>query len=84
MPEAACPPEGCDWQRLTRYMGIAAGVVVLDFLTKRWVESALAPGQVMEVTPFLNLVLTFNPGAAFSLFAQASGWQRPFFIAVAR
>ena len=83
MPEAACPPEGCLWQRLTWYMGTAAGVAVLDFLTKRWVESALAPGQVMEVTPFFNLVLTFNPGAAFSLFAQASGWQRPFFIGVA-
>jgi signal peptidase II len=82
MPERACPAEGCVWQRLTWYLGIAVAVAGLDFLTKRWVESALAPGQVIEMTPFFNLVLTFNPGAAFSLFAQASGWQRPFFIGV--
>jgi signal peptidase II len=83
MPEHTCPAEGCLRQRLTWYLGTAAGVWVLDFLTKRWVEAALAPGQVVEVTPFFNLVLAFNPGAAFSLFAQASGWQRPFFIGVA-
>jgi signal peptidase II len=83
MPEPACPAEGCVRRRLTGYLGLATVVGGLDFLTKRWVESALAPGQVIEVTAFFNLVLTFNPGAAFSLFAQASGWQRPLFIGVA-
>jgi len=83
MPEPACPPQGYARQRLTWYLGTAAVVAVLDFLTKRWVEAALAPGRTVEVTPFFNLVLTYNPGAAFSLFAQGSGWQRPFFIGVA-
>jgi signal peptidase II len=63
---------------------LAAGIVlVVDFLTKRWIEASLAPGAVVPVTPFFNLVLTFNRGAAFSLFADASGWQREFFIGIA-
>ena len=34
------------------------------------------------VTPFLNLVLWHNPGAAFSFLAGAGGWQRWFFVGV--
>src|SRR5207237_5478332 len=36
-----------------------------------------------EVLPFLSIVLTHNPGAAFSFLAGAGGWQRWFFTAVA-
>ena len=35
------------------------------------------------MTPFFNLVLVYNPGAAFSFLAGAGGWQRGFFIAIA-
>jgi signal peptidase II len=35
------------------------------------------------VTPFFNLVLTHNTGAAFSFLADAGGWQRWFFTAIA-
>jgi len=35
------------------------------------------------INPFFNLVLNFNPGAAFSLLGFASGWQRWFFISIA-
>ena len=31
------------------------------------------------VLPFLNWLLLFNPGAAFSFLAQGTGWQRWFF-----
>ena len=34
------------------------------------------------VTPFMNIVLWHNPGAAFSFLAGAGGWQRWFFVGV--
>jgi len=37
----------------------------------------------MEITPFFNLVLAYNKGAAFSFLADAGGWQRGFFISLA-
>lgn len=41
-------------------------LLVIDFITKRWVESALTQGQEIPLTAFFNLVLTYNAGAAFS------------------
>ena len=40
-------------------------------------------GEQRVLTDFLNLVLVFNKGAAFSLFAQAPGWQAPLLSAFA-
>ena len=37
----------------------------------------------VPVTGWMNLTLAHNTGAAFSLFADAAGWQRWFFIVVA-
>ena len=68
------------WQR---WFVISALVIVLDQLTKYWVSQSLAPGESVPVTPFFNLVLTYNTGAAFSFLSQASGWQRGFFILIA-
>jgi signal peptidase II len=51
--------------------GIAGGVVLADFLTKRWAESTL-PGKVIVLIPgVLSLVFEENSGAAFSLFQNA-------------
>ena len=69
--------------KLLPWLAIAAAVVVLDQATKAIVQSALAPGERVPVIPFLDLVLVFNTGAAFSFLADASGWQRGFFVAVA-
>lgn len=69
-------------QRLALYLGLALAAAALDFLTKRWVEAHLVPGDIVHVTPFFNLVLTYNPGAAFSFLSDASGWQREFFIGI--
>jgi signal peptidase II len=55
---------------------------VLDLATKAWVASAFALGEVREVTPFFNMVLMHNTGAAFSFLAGAGGWQRWFFTAI--
>jgi signal peptidase II len=40
-------------------------------------------GPVEPVTGFFNLVLACNKGAAFSLFANAPGWQTPLFAGFA-
>lgn len=62
---------------------IAFIVVALDLVTKYWVESALVFGQQIPITSFFNLVLTYNPGAAFSFLGDASGWQRWFLSGIA-
>jgi signal peptidase II len=82
MPEAG---QGAQHRRsrLALYLSGALAVAVLDYIAKRSIEAALVPGEVIPLTPFFSLVLTFNTGAAFSLLAQASGWQRLFFIAIA-
>jgi len=69
--------------RFASWLGLAGLIIVLDQLTKAWVVSALRLGQRIELTPFLNLVFVYNPGAAFSFLSDAGGWQRWFFIALA-
>jgi signal peptidase II len=65
------------------WFGIAALLAALDRVTKIVVLGALVPGESREVTGFFNLVLVFNRGAAFSLLADAPGWQTPLFAAIA-
>jgi signal peptidase II len=62
---------------------VAAAVIAADQATKAAIQASLAVGQRVFVLPFFDLVLAFNTGAAFSFLADASGWQRGFFIAVA-
>ena len=69
--------------RATPWFAVAAAIVLADQLVKWVVLSQLRPGEPIAVTGFFNLVLVFNRGAAFSFLADAPGWQRPFFIAVA-
>ena len=65
------------------WLALSAVIIALDQLTKYWITQAFSFGETLFVTPFFNLVLAYNTGAAFSLFATASGWQRAFFIAIA-
>ncbi|SNX59578.1 signal peptidase II Aspartic peptidase. MEROPS family A08 [Nitrosomonas ureae] len=64
-------------------LGIAFVILVLDLASKYWVESTLEFGQVIPLTSFFNLVLTYNPGAAFSFLSEQSGWQRWFLSGIA-
>ena len=62
----------------------SALLVVLDQITKFVIQSALVPGQSIDVLPpAITLVLAYNPGAAFSFLASGSGWQRYFFLIIA-
>lgn len=68
---------------MLKWLAIAAAVLVLDQTTKLAAEHWLALHQPVAVIPFLNLTLSYNPGAAFSFLSDAGGWQRWFFIALA-
>jgi signal peptidase II len=65
------------------WLALSGLLVAADQLAKLAATSLLEPGVPVPVAPFLDLVLVYNRGAAFSLLAQASGWQRPLFIAIA-
>lgn len=60
-----------------KWFALAAAIIVADQVVKAIVLRVFAPGEQRVVTDFFNLVLVFNKGAAFSLFAQAPGWQAP-------
>jgi signal peptidase II len=50
-------------------IGIAILVIAADQVTKWWiVYEVMALPRVIEVTPFFNLVMTWNPGISFGLF----------------
>ncbi len=62
------------------WLGLAAIVVLADQITKTLIVGSFQTGEVRRVTDYFNLVLAYNPGAAFSFLSDASGWQRWFFI----
>jgi signal peptidase II len=66
-----------------RWLWLSLVVVVLDFATKQAVLASFRPGEALPVLPVFSLVLAFNPGAAFSFLAGASGWQRWVFTGIA-
>jgi len=70
--------------RTWRWFALSAAIVVADQLTKWAVAGFFANRRPQEeITAFLNLVLVYNKGAAFSMFASAPGWQTPLLIAFA-
>lgn len=68
---------------MRHWLWLSLIVMVLDQATKWLVMASLAPFEVIEIIPNLNLTLMFNPGAAFSFLAEAGGWQRWLFAAFA-
>lgn len=54
-------------------MLIALPVIVVDRITKAWAEANLQLGQPQEILgSFLQFNLVYNPGAAFSIFTDAT------------
>ena len=70
-----------DYPRLTWFIAVAF-LMALDQLSKAWFAASIPLGTAIEVAPWFNLVHVLNTGAAFSLLADAGGWQRVFFIVV--
>jgi signal peptidase II len=65
---------------LLPWLAIAAAVIVLDQITKTLILQVFHYGDSRYITSFFNLVRVHNTGAAFSFLANASGWQRWFFV----
>lgn len=63
-----------------RWLWLSAIVFALDQATKYLVVANFQYGESKFIFSWFNLVLAHNTGAAFSFLANASGWQRPFFI----
>ena len=90
MPDPMALPAGAGGRRAgsppnrgLRWLWLALAVIVLDQVTKYAVRSALQAGAMHPYTDYFSLVLTYNSGAAFSLLADAQGWQRWFFSGIA-
>jgi signal peptidase II len=68
---------------MSRWLLLAAAIIFLDQASKQWVLESFRLHETRVVTGFFNLVLVFNPGAAFSFLAGAGGWQKWFFLGLA-
>ena len=74
---AARQPSGLRW------LPITVVVIGLDQAVKLWIVEHLALYRTMRLLPVLDVTLTYNRGAAFSFLAEASGWQKWLFAALA-
>lgn len=68
---------------MLKWLGLSAVVVLLDQVTKLAIKQNFALHESLEITAFFNLVLVYNPGAAFSFLSDAGGWQRQLFTGIA-
>jgi len=59
-----------------RWLWISLLVIVVDQLSKLWIERTMSLGDSFVVLPILDIVRAHNSGAAFSFLADAGGWQR--------
>ena len=66
-----------------KWLWLSLVIILLDQATKQIAESQLTPHQAVNLLPFFDWYLTYNTGAAFSLLADAGGWQRWLFTAIA-
>lgn len=72
-----------NWRNFYLWMLLAGVLAVVDQLTKlaivRWVDLY----EKIPLNSFINITHHRNTGAAFSFLADAGGWQRWFFTALA-
>jgi len=67
---------------MLHWLGLAFLFLLLDQISKVLILSYYQLGDSTPVLSWLNMVRVHNAGAAFSFLADASGWQRWFFVAV--
>ena len=66
-----------------RWLPLTLGVIVLDQFTKLLIVKHFDLYERIAVLPVLDITRLHNTGAAFSMLADASGWQRWFFTLLA-
>jgi len=66
-----------------KWLWLSVLTVILDQLSKIWIDSNMSLYQSIPVFPGFNITYVHNFGAAFSLLSEAGGWQRWFFTLLA-
>jgi signal peptidase II len=67
----------------SNWLWLSFFVILLDQITKAMVTRSLELYDTIDLLPVLKLTHLQNTGAAFSMLANAGGWQRWFFTALA-
>lgn len=67
----------------SRWLWLSLAVIALDQFSKWFVAAHMYVYETLYVLPVFNIALLHNSGAAFSMLAGASGWQRWFFLVLA-
>lgn len=67
-------------KKLYFWLLLALFLIILDQASKWYFELHFAFGERFNIFPFFDFTLIYNTGAAFSLGANAGGWQRWVFI----
>jgi len=67
----------------SNWLWLSFFVILLDQITKAMVTRSLELYDSIDLLPVLKLTHLQNTGAAFSMLANAGGWQRWFFIGLA-
>lgn len=68
---------------MMKWLWLSVLVVILDQLSKIWIDSNMSLYQSIPVFPGFNITYVHNFGAAFSFLSEAGGWQRWFFALLA-
>ncbi len=68
---------------MRHWLWLSGLVLILDQLSKWLAQGGLVPYRPVPVLPCFNLTLMYNRGAAFSLLADAGGWQHWLFLGLA-
>ncbi|MDD4930304.1 MAG: signal peptidase II [Gallionella sp.] len=68
---------------LSRWLGLSALVIVLDQMSKYYMEHYFSHLESIRVLSVFDLALLHNAGAAFSFLSEAGGMQRWLFSAIA-
>lgn len=66
-----------------RWLWLSIAVIIIDQMSKFFVVKNFAILHRSVFLPIVNIMLIYNRGASFSLFATQPGWQRWFFILIA-
>jgi signal peptidase II len=75
--------QGTEARSALAWLWLSAFIVVADQATKWLIVSSFELFERVQVWPVFGITRLHNTGAAFSLLAGASGWQRWFFIGLA-
>ena len=66
-----------------RWLWLTVLILLLDRATKYMVLHTIRLHHGIFVTPYYNLTLAYNRGAAFSMLSEAKGWQTWLFSGIA-